>query len=180
MTSLHEFSQILSGRRRRLLAWVVRSLVWTCACSTLTPATAEAQPHASVRAIDDVAIVTSKSYWTDLGGGMPLAPGSDPLASHGGLFVVSGELVNRSDRAVHHVVLRFELCDRTGTVLYQYDGYNRSAESMLRVEVDPQDAVALSQVRPIAPGARDWYRMIFVGEDIPIFDHPTVRVLTVE
>ena len=102
------------------------------------------------------------------------------MADRGGLFVISGTLRNDSEKSIHHVLLRFELVDDSGDVVYRYDGYNRSAEGMLTVEGDPAPEQARAQVEPIQPDQSDTYRMIFIGDEIPPFNHPKVSIVSVE
>ena len=65
-------------------------------------------------------------------------------------------------------------------VVHRYDGYNRSAEGLLLVEDDPAPEQARAKVVPIGPRGTDSYRMIFIADEIPRFDHPSVSIVSVE
>jgi hypothetical protein len=138
-------------------------------------------PCGATQRLDDAKIVESKSYWTSLGAAFSAAPGSDPMAAvRSGLFVLSGRLKNDSDLPIHHVLLRFELIDTDGIVVHRYDGYNRSAEGLRFVEGDPAPEKTRAKAVPIGPHDTDSYRMIFIGDEIPSFDHPRVSIVSVE
>ena len=94
---------------------------------------------------------------------------------HPGVFVISGELTNKSGSPVHHVVLLYELVDGQGRVVYREEGFNRAAESL--AETDQQSRTAPPPaVAPIAPGASDGYRMLFLDRELPPFHHTRVVV----
>ena len=93
-----------------------------------------------------------------------------------GLFVISGTLKNVSSKPIRAVMLEFTLIAKDGSVVYRRENFNRAAESLLDAE-DAADAAQLeARLVPIAPGATDSYRMIFIGEEIPVFDHSAVSV----
>lgn len=94
---------------------------------------------------------------------------------HPGVFVISGELTNKSKAPVHHVVLLYELVDGQGRVVYREEGFNRGAESLAETDQQAQHAPAPS-VAPIAPGASDGYRMLFLDRELPPFHHTRVVV----
>jgi hypothetical protein len=94
---------------------------------------------------------------------------------HPGVFVITGELTNATKSPVHHVVLLYELVDDKGKVVYREEGFNRAAESLADTEQQAHDR-ALPVVGPIAPGATDTYRMIFLDQELPPFDHTRVIV----
>ena len=94
---------------------------------------------------------------------------------HPGVFVIAGELTNTTTTPVHHVVLLYELVDHHGKVVYREEGFNRGAETLAETEQQARDAAA-PVVVPIAPGASDTYRMIFLDRELPPFDHTRVVV----
>jgi len=91
----------------------------------------------------------------------------------GSVFVLRGELRNRGDRPVHHLVLRYELLDENGKVLHDAEGFNRLAEAM---RPDEEGKVHAEDVKPIPAGGVDSYRMVFFHDEIPKFASQRVRV----
>jgi hypothetical protein len=130
------------------------------------------------RPTTDVRIEETKSYWTSVGIDIMADATGDPDKPNG-LFVISGTLKNVSSEPVRAVQLEFTLVAPDGAVLYRRESFNRAAEALLDVD----DAMAVvgsrSDIVPIAPGGTDSYRMIFIGEEIPAFDHPSVAVRVV-
>ncbi|HYB99411.1 MAG TPA: hypothetical protein VEC57_09820 [Candidatus Limnocylindrales bacterium] len=96
--------------------------------------------------------------------------------SEGSVFVIRGELINRSGSPVHHVLLRYELLGPTGEVVHDLEGYNRLAEAMRPDESGKVDSAA---VRSIPPRGSDTFRMVFFSEEIPRFSSHRVRVIEV-
>lgn len=94
-------------------------------------------------------------------------------AEHPGVFVISGTLKNDAAAPVHHVVLRYELLDEAGRVVYRDEGFNRAAETLAETE---QAASKPPPVIPLAPGATDSYRMLFLNAELPDFHHTRVTV----
>jgi hypothetical protein len=133
----------------------------------LSPAPVPGDANDSAR----VRITETRSYWTSFmgGGGFVLQPESDLFESRDGLFVVAGRLQNRSDRALDHVELLFELLDADGKVVASQEGFNRRAEALFD---DEEDAA----IEAIPAGGDDSYRMIFFGDEIPSFKTPRVSV----
>jgi hypothetical protein len=119
-----------------------------------------------------IEITSTASSWDNLS---ELFLGTTPAApfGEGSMFVMRGELRNRSDRPVHHVVLRYELLDDKGKVLHDVEGFNRSAESM---RPDEDGNVHAEQVRSIPAGGVDSYRMVFFHDEVPRFTSQRVRV----
>jgi len=138
-------------------------------CEAPTPAANE-----SAR-IADVAIESQTSYWTGLMSSFGAADGFDDLAGRG-MFVISGSVKNVSASPIHHVTLRYELLDAQGNVVTYEEGYNAAAETLL-TRGPAGDA---GNVTPIAPGASDHFRMIFLSSELPPFDRPRVTVVGAE
>ncbi|RMF21059.1 MAG: DUF3179 domain-containing protein, partial [Deltaproteobacteria bacterium] len=129
-------------------------------------------------AAKDIEVVEVHDYWSSITGPLVLEPEADPF-SRGGLYVVSGTIKNNSQRPVHHVRLRFDLLDAEGHSVYREEGFNRAAEAMIELERPlPPAPGEIEAIVPIPPGGTDTYRMIFIGEEIPRFDHPRVTVLS--
>ncbi len=122
-----------------------------------------------------IEITSSAASWDNLSelflGNTPAAPFGD-----GSVFVMRGELRNKSGASVHHVVLRYELLDASGKVLHDAEGYNRSAESL---RPDEEGTVRADRVVPLAPGATDSYRMVFFHDEVPRFASQRVRVVEI-
>ena len=132
----------------------------------------------ATRPPSDVRIEETKSYWTAIGIDL-MADATGEPDRRDGLFVVSGMLRNVSSAPVRAVQLEFTLVAPDGAVLYRRESFNRGAEALLDVE-EPMTAVSeRPDIPPIAPGATDSFRMIFIGEEIPAFDHPAVAVRAV-
>ncbi|HYC56397.1 MAG TPA: hypothetical protein VEL28_15800 [Candidatus Binatia bacterium] len=128
----------------------------------------------ATRPVTDVRIEETRSYATAIS----CALSQSLVASNGpasqGLFVITGSLTNTAAAAIHHVLLRFELVDELGRIVYREDGYNRAAESMAA----PGDDLA-GDVEPLAPGAHDSFRMILVSAELPRFETARVQVAAV-
>jgi hypothetical protein len=127
------------------------------------------------RPTTDVRIEETKSYWTSIGVDIMTDATGDP-DKRNGLFVISGTLKNVSSEPIRAVLLEFTLVAPDGVVLYRRESFNRAAEALLDVEDAMAVAGSHTDILPIAPGATDSYRMIFIGEEIPAFDHPAVTV----
>lgn len=116
-----------------------------------------------------------KVSWDNLGDLFFGATMATPF-SEGSIFVMRGELTNKSEHALAYVVLRYELLDKDGRVLLDAEGFNRSAEA-LRPDQEgnsyPEDA------KPIAAGGVDSYRMVFFHDEVPKFTSQRVRVVEV-
>jgi len=133
--------------------------------------TASAPPTGDAR----IEITSSAASWDNLS---ELFLGNTPAAAFGdgSVFVMRGELRNKSSAKVHHVVLRYELLDASGKVLHDAEGYNRSAEAM---RPDEEGTVRAESVVPLAPGATDSFRMVFFHDEVPRFASQRVRVVEV-
>lgn len=94
-----------------------------------------------------------------------------------GLYVVAGELRNRSAEPVQHVVLRYELLDEEGRVRFRADGYNHLAEGLLPIEGDPDPAATLATVKALEAGAADSFRMLIPSGDLPEFSDYRISVV---
>jgi len=133
---------------------------------------------ADSRSLADVHIEEMKSYWTSIGVDIMADATGDP-AKRNGLFVISGILKNVSSEPIRAVLLEFTLVAKDGSVVYRRESFNRKAEALLDAEDSDAAARTQSALEPIAPGAVDSYRMIFIGEEIPAFDHPAVSIRAV-
>ena len=131
------------------------------------PAVAEPKPS---RPAGDVRVKESRHYRTGFGCAiMPRMTGDGPKPP--GLFVISGTIENVARDSVHHVVLRYELMDASGRVIYRDEGFNRSAEALAGPRLVHSDAVV-----PIDSGATDSFRMIFLADELPAFEDSRVTV----
>ena len=133
---------------------------------------------ADLRPTADAHIEETKSYWTSIGMDIMADATGDP-DKRNGLFVISGTLKNVSSEPIRAVLLEFTLVAKDGSVVYRRESFNRRAEALLDAENEAAAARTQSMVEPIAPGATDSYRMIFIGEEIPAFDHPAVSIRAV-
>lgn len=142
-------------------------MLLTLAASALLAA--PTPPAATVR------ILHQQGRWTGTAGGDVLGDSTDSM------FLISGELQNTGDRPLAYVKLRFELLDANDTVLAGEYGYNHRAEDLRRPDYEAgkvgREALDVS---PLAPGAKDMFRMLFLRGAMPAhFDHWRVRVLSV-
>jgi hypothetical protein len=156
---------LLTFRRARL--WPSARVVLLLALATPALAVDPTPPASAVR------ILHQAGRWTGTAGGDML---SDSTHS---MFLISGALQNAGDRPLAYVKLRFELLDSDGVVLASEYGYNHGAEDLRRpgYEAGKVGRKAL-HLEPIAPGAVDMFRMLFVRGSMPAhFDHWRVRVL---
>jgi hypothetical protein len=138
--------------------------------------------------LNDIVIDEEEAYWSGALGRPSSLPDSRG-APLGGFYVMSGTLVNRSDLAIHHVRLAFELLDDGGRVVHRQEGYNRGAEAMLELRLEGRAAQAATAagaqvgpvaVKPIKAGGKDAFRMIFLPSDLPPFAKSRVAVIAVE
>ncbi|HXC49446.1 MAG TPA: FxLYD domain-containing protein [Candidatus Limnocylindrales bacterium] len=135
------------------------------------PAIAEPEPN---RPVSDVRVAESHDYRTGFGCTLMQTRVTSVGAEPPGLFVISGTIENVAAAAVDHVVLRFELVGADGRVVYRDEGFNRSAEALAApVAVRGDDVV------PIAGGATDTFRMIFLSDELPAFERTRVSVARV-
>lgn len=130
------------------------------------------------RPTTDAHIEEMKSYWTSIGVDLMVDPTGEPDKRYG-LFVISGTLKNVSSEPIRVVILDFTLITKDGSVVHRRESFNRKAEALLDAEDAAAAARTQSALEAIAPGATDSYRMIFIGEEIPAFDHPAVSIRAV-
>jgi hypothetical protein len=135
-----------------------------------------AQPHGSAAGGEWISIVDHRAYWTDLFGLGDTGLGPADSGDQPGLFVISGTLRNESPVRLRAVELSFELLDGAGRVVTAERGYNRGAE-VLRPLDSPFPVEANDPpVVPIAAGATDSFRMIFLRDELPAFASYRVSV----
>lgn len=131
------------------------------------------EAHA-VRPLRDVRVTESHDYTAAMASAFASSRmASNNLAAYG-FVVISGTVENVAKEPVHHVVLRYELLDATGKVVYREEGFNRSAEALAGSKLEAGDVVT-----PISPGGRDSFRMLLIPEDLPRFETARVAVLRV-
>ncbi|HEY2776220.1 MAG TPA: FxLYD domain-containing protein [Candidatus Binatia bacterium] len=138
----------------------------------------DAKPAAAKAGAADpsqIEITSTKSSWDNLSE-LFLSSAPAPAFSEGSVFVMSGELRNKSRRPVRYVVLRYELLDENGKILQDVEGYNRSAEGM---RPDEEGNTHPEEVKAIPAGGTDSYRMVFFHDEVPKFKNQRVRVTEV-
>jgi hypothetical protein len=140
--------------------------------ATATPPLGASAP--APRQLGAVRILSQSARWASL-----LA--SDELKSTADtMFVISGELTNRGATAVRWVKIRYQLLADTpdGEVVVASEyGYNFRAEVLRGLPENSADAPR--SVRPIRPGGRDRFRMVFFRSDVAHFDRWRVSILEV-
>jgi hypothetical protein len=119
----------------------------------------------------EIRVTTSHDYRTVLGSALAPSRGTEADTLRPGVLVISGTIENTARDPVHYVVLRYELVDRRGRVVYREEGFNRAAEVLAEAKL-PDSA----EVPPIAPGAGDTFRLILVADEVPAFEHARVTV----
>ena len=132
-----------------------------------------AEPEA-IRSADEILVRESRDYRTAFGCAMVQSRMTSPDMEPTGLFVISGTIENVTASSVHHVVLRYELVGDDGKVVYRDEGFNRSAEALAAPK-----AVDAGEVVPIASGATDTFRMIFLSDELPAFARTRVTIARV-
>lgn len=135
------------------------------------PAVAEPEVR---REPGEIRVRESRGYRTDIGCAAAQSRLTSTNVNAPGLYVISGTIENTAQQAVDHVVLRFELVDAKGKVVYRDEGFNRSAEALAAPKpIDGGDVV------PIAAGGSDSFRMILLSQELPDFETPRVTVMRV-
>jgi hypothetical protein len=85
------------------------------------------------------------------------------------IYTVLAQVQNVSDAPIQYAKVKVELIDKNGKTVAERVGYNVGAE-VLEVVIEGAEAEApeqrLSQVKPIAPGARDLVRISLDKTDI--------------
>lgn len=85
------------------------------------------------------------------------------------IYTVLAQVKNVSDAPIQYAKVKVELIDKNGKTVAERVGYNAGAE-ILEVVIEGAEAEApeqrLSQVKPIAPGARDLVRISLDKTDI--------------
>jgi hypothetical protein len=130
-----------------------------------TTATAD---HASAR------IVSQSARWTGL-------PTMDELQDDTQtMFLISGEVENDGTTPIAWVKLGYELLGDGDVVLASEHGYNFRAEALHDAAVETgRVAPGDVPIRPLAPGEKDMFRMVFFRSDVPRFQRWRVRILEV-
>jgi hypothetical protein len=142
------------------------------ASETPTPATTGSSERAEVR------VVHQAARWTGLLQMDELKDDSDTM------FLISGELENVGPGSVSYVKLGYELLgdgSEGEVVLASEYGYNFRAEALRSAAVEAGEvAPTMVPVRPLAPGEKDLFRMVFFRTDVPRFERWRVRILEVK
>jgi hypothetical protein len=153
--------------------------VMTSALAAAVVATATPQSGVSAAAPSQpgaVRILSQSARWTSLLAGDELKSEADTM------FVISGELANRGATAVRWVKIRYQLLADTpdGEIVVASEyGYNFRAEALRGLPEESVDTLRSRSVRPIRPGGRDRFRMVFFRSDVVHFDRWRVSILEV-
>jgi hypothetical protein len=144
--------------------------------AAIAAATAASSPPATPAAgVAEVRVISESARWTGL---LPMNELADDSES---MFLISGEVVNAGSAPVSFVKLGYELLADSGegeVVLASEYGYNFRAEALRSPPVEAGDvAPAEVPVRPLGPGEKDLFRMVFFRSDVPRFDRWRVRIL---
>jgi len=124
-----------------------------------------------------VRIVAQSARWTGLVAMDDLTDGANTM------FLISGEIENGGATPVSWVKLGYELLadgsDDDAVLASEY-GYNFRAEALRSAVVEAGEVAPTAvPLRPLAPGERDLFRMVFFRSDVPRFERWRVRILEV-
>ena len=118
-----------------------------------------------------VRILWQEARWASIAGPTELSEGTDSV------FVISGELQNAGPSPVESVKVVYELLDEMHAVVASEYGYNHAAEDLRSPEYERGEVKREGlDVRPLAPGAIDLFRMVFFRNEVPRFARWRVRV----
>jgi hypothetical protein len=124
-----------------------------------------------------VRIVSQAARWTGLLAIDHLKDDSESM------FLISGEVENLGPATVTSVKLGYELLADTSdgeVVLASEYGYNFRAEALRSPAVEAGEVSPTTlPIRPLAPGEKDLFRMVFFRTDVPRFDRWRVQILEV-
>ena len=138
--------------------------------NAIVASAAGAQPASA-----SVQVVWQQARWAQLSGPGDLGDAND------GVFVISGEVRNAGDRPVRSIKIEYDLLDDLHHVIVSEFSYNHGAEDLRRPDYENgQVGREALDLRPLAPGASDLFRMVFFRSDVPHFAHWRVRVSDVE
>jgi hypothetical protein len=136
-----------------------------------------APPATPGAGVGTVRIASQAARWTSLLPADELKDGGDTM------FLISGEVENAGTMPVTSVKLSYELlADGTAgeAVVASEYGYNFRAEALRSPAVEAGEIpLAEVPIRPLAPGEKDLYRMVFFRTDVPRFDRWRVRIVEV-
>jgi hypothetical protein len=119
-------------------------------------------------------IVSQSARWTGLLTMDDLQDESETM------FLISGEIENGGPTPIAWVKLGYELLGDDDAVLASEYGYNFRAEALRGAAVEAGEvASAEVPIRPLAPGEKDMFRMVFFRSDVPRFERWRVRILEV-
>lgn len=153
-------------------SWI--GLLVVAVTAAATPGPGPATPPAAKAG---VRIVSQAARWTDL---LPMDELKD---GHESMFLISGEIENDGPTPITWVKLSYELLadgSDGNVVLASEYGYNFRAEALRSAAVEAGEVSdAAVGVRPLAPGEKDLFRMVFFRADVPRFDGWRVRILEV-
>ena len=146
--------------------------------AAVAAATASSAPPATPAAgVAEVRVINESARWTGL---LAMNELKDDAES---MFLISGEVENAGSAPVSFVKLGYELLADTGdgeVVLASEYGYNFRAEALRSPPVEAGDVAPTAvPVRPLGPGEKDLFRMVFFRSDVPRFDRWRVRILEV-
>jgi hypothetical protein len=161
------------------LALTAVSAVMSTGQSSGSPPTADATGDSFPGTAEDshqITFVGHRAYWSDiLASDLGVADGiAQPRLP--GVLIVSGEIRNASERAVHHVQLAVELLAGDAVVVRE-SGHNLAAEALDAASNPNAQTDTVPAVVPMPPGGTDRFRMLFLREELPRFDRYRIRVL---
>jgi len=124
--------------------------------------------------VETVRVTESHDYKTVLGCAFVQSRQTSIDPDPPGILVLTGTVENTSAQAVHHVVLRYELVDKRGKVVYRDEGFNRAAEALAS-----PTPILVTDVKSLAPGATDTFRMLMLPGELPPFEKTRISVVRV-
>lgn len=148
------------------------TVLWTSESRALEDPTTTA----GRRPTGDVVLENLSGHWERLGDLLMGGPSDVRDAdAPGTVYIVNGEVHNRSQDPIDHVVLSFELLDTDDRTVVRIEGFNQQAEGLL----DGRGNVTTGEFLNIPPGGRDTFRMLFFAEETPPFHDHRVSVQSV-
>jgi hypothetical protein len=153
----------------------IATLLAAALLAASTPAPAPSTPP--MASAGGVRVVAQSARWTGLLAMDELTDGTNTM------FLISGEIENGGATPVSWVKLGYELLTDGAdgdVVLASEYGYNFRAEALRSAAVEAGEVAPTAvPLRPLAPGERDLFRMVFFRTDVPRFERWRVRILEV-
>jgi hypothetical protein len=118
-----------------------------------------------------VGILSHSGQWASLLG---TGGSSEPL------FLISGQVENRTKKPLTYIKLQCELLGQDNVTVFRDYVYNRKAEALREEDYENgKKTLADMQIESINAGAQESFRFIFFKSDVPEFLSYRIRVLEI-